>query len=90
MTLRTVGVYGLSLVAMMFCLALPPLANADAGDAASVSQARKDYAEAMKGGDRGLQNATRVALHYQLAKARERARNQKRGLARENLAAAGG
>ncbi len=53
-------------------MALTSTATAEPGDAAAVTQARKDYAEAMKGHDIGLQNAMRVELAAQLAKARER------------------
>lgn len=53
-------------------LATANTAHAEPGDAAAVAQARKDYAEAMKGHDIGLQNAMRAQLAAQLAKARER------------------
>ncbi len=38
----------------------------------AVSSARRDYAKAMKTNDVGLQNAMRIELSVQLAKARER------------------
>lgn len=53
------------------CLAVvPAFALAKPGDAASVARARKDYAEAMKGKDPGLQNARHAELEYQLSLAR--------------------
>ncbi len=55
-------------------LAVVLCAKAEPGDAAAVSKARKDYAQAMRGHDAGLQNAMRVELAYQRAQAKERAR----------------
>ncbi len=54
------------------CLMVISPAYAEPGDAESVAKARKDYAEAMKGHDAGLQNAMKTELAYQLAKAKER------------------
>lgn len=65
----------------MSCLMAIALAHAEPGDAQSVAKARKDYAEAMKGHDAGLQNAMKTELAYQLAKAKERkeaAKNSKK------------
>lgn len=45
-------------------------AQAEPGDSEAVSKARKDYAEAMKGHDVGLQNAMKIELSVQLAKER--------------------
>jgi len=55
------------------CLLLTARAGAQPGDAAAIAQARKDYAEAMKGHDIGLQNAMRAELAAQLAMSRQRA-----------------
>lgn len=46
-------------------------ANAVPGDDEAVAKARKDYAQAMKGHDAGLQNAMRAELSAQLAKSRK-------------------
>lgn len=54
------------------CLMAINPAHAEPGDAESVARARKDYAEAMKGHDAGLQNAMKTELAYQLAKAKEK------------------
>ncbi len=58
------------------CVAAAAFAIAEPGDTAEVSKARKDYAQAMRGHDRGLQNAMRVELSYQLAKAKEQAKRK--------------
>ena len=59
--------------AAFFCLLLTASAGAQPGDAAAVAQARKDYAEAMRGHDIGLQNAMRAELAAQLAMSKQRA-----------------
>lgn len=56
------------LAALMGCASA---ALAEPGDAHAVAQARRDYANAMKGHDIGLQNAMRAQLAAQLAKSRE-------------------
>ncbi len=48
-------------------------AGAEPGDAIAVAQARRDYAQAMKGHDIGLQNAMRAELAAQIALSRKRA-----------------
>ncbi len=63
----------------MSCLMVIALAHAEPGDAQAVAKARKDYAEAMKGHDAGLQNAMKTELAYQLAKAKERKEAAKNG-----------
>jgi hypothetical protein len=60
---------------------LSTAAHAEPGDAQAVAQARKDYAEAMKGRDKGLQNAMRAQLSAQLAISRERAAQARKQLA---------
>ena len=47
-------------------------AHAEPGDAQAVAQARKDYAQAMRGHDKGVQNAMRAQLAAQLVMSRER------------------
>ncbi len=68
----------LTLCILSAIMAIANTAAAEPGDAAAVAQARKDYTEAMKGHDKGLQNAMRAELAAQLAKSRERARENKR------------
>lgn len=58
-------------------MAIANTAVAEPGDSTAVAQARKDYAEAMKGQDKGLQNAMRAELAAQLAKSRENAARDK-------------
>ncbi len=70
---------------VMGCLIALNAACAEPGDPQSVAKARRDYAEAMKGHDAGLQNAMKTELAYQLAKAKERreaAKNSKKHSAR--------
>ncbi len=60
--------------ALVLLAALMGSANtalAEPGDAQAIAQARRDYANAMKGHDIGLQNAMRAQLAAQLAKSRE-------------------
>lgn len=68
----------------ILALCITPLstAHAEPGDAAAVAQARKDYADAMKGHDIGLQNAMRAQLAAQLAKSRERERDKRKRASR--------
>jgi len=65
------------MLAVAFVMAAA-LASAEPGDAEAVARARKDYARAMQGHDIGLQNAMKVELAVQLAKAKERAQHRKR------------
>ncbi len=54
------------------CLMVIASARAEPGDAEAVAKARKDYAEAMKSHDKGLQNAMKTELAFQLSKEKER------------------
>lgn len=57
------------------CLSLfAAAAHAEPGDAAAVAQARRDYAQAMKGHDIGVQSAMRAELAAQLAMAKKLAK----------------
>ena len=59
--------------AALCCLLLCARAGAQPGDAAAIAQARRDYANAMKGHDIGLQNAMRAELAAQIAMSRQHA-----------------
>lgn len=60
-----------ALVLLAVLMGCASAALAEPGDAQAVAQARRDYANAMKGHDIGLQNAMRAQLAAQLAKSRE-------------------
>lgn len=67
--------YRKTLLALCFAMSFTSVLAEPAEDEA-VARARKDYANAMKTNDVGLQNAMRIELSVQLAKAKERkARN---------------
>ncbi len=58
-------------LAVCLCLALAP-ALAQQPEDEALAKARKDYEDAMKTNDVGLQNAMKIELSVQLAKAKER------------------
>ncbi len=63
-------------ICVLACVAGAAMAHAEPGDDEEVAKARKDYADAMQGHDVGLQNAMKIELSVQLAKAKERARRK--------------
>lgn len=61
----------LTIIALIGIIAMAT-AQAEPGDAQAVAKARRDYADAMKGHDKGLQNAMKTELTFQLTKEKER------------------
>jgi len=74
----SLGINGILAAALLVAVVA---ARAEPGDDAAVAQARKEYAQAMKGHDVGLQNATKIGLsvQIQLAKARAEAARKNAG-----------
>jgi hypothetical protein len=60
-------------LAAVCMMAFAATAAAEPGDAEAVAKARRDYAQAMKGHDVGVQNAMRAELKAQLALSRKHA-----------------
>ena len=59
---------------LVFALVLPFVAaQAAPGDSDAVAKARQEYEQAMQGHDIGLQNAMKIQLAVQIAKARAQA-----------------